>query len=97
MSYYNISLGYNLLPGEAFITRRFAMTTDFYLIGGVGSTTFAGDDRYTVNFGAGNRLLFTDWLAVHVDFRDHLFDIDITGVDKTTHNLELSAGMSIFF
>ncbi len=97
LSYYNFSLGYNLLPGETFLTRARAFTSDFYIIAGIGSTDFAGDQRFTVNYGAGYRLLATDWLALHVDVRDHLFDSDLLGEDKTTHNIEISAGLAVFF
>ena len=97
LSYYNVSLGYNLLPGEAFIGRNWAFRTALYVIAGAGSTTFAGDDRFTINFGAGYRFLATDWLALHIDVRDHIFDIDVLGYSKTTHNLETTAGLSVFF
>jgi len=97
LSYYNFSLGYNLLPGETFLTRKRACTSDFYVIAGIGSTDFAGDQRFTVNYGAGYRLLATDWLAVHVDVRDHLFDSDLLGENKTTHNIEISGGLAVFF
>ena len=66
-TYYNLSLGYNLLPGEVFIGRNLAMTSAFYMIGGIGSVNFAGDQNFTVNFGAGFRVLPTDWLALHID------------------------------
>ena len=65
-TYYDLSLGYNFLPGEAFIGRDLAMTSAFYLLGGIGGTDFAGDTKFTVNFGAGYRVVPTDWLAVHV-------------------------------
>ncbi len=97
LSYYNVSLGYNLLPGEAFVTRNWAFRTALYVIAGAGSTTFAGDDRFTINFGAGYRFLATDWLGLHIDVRDHVFDIDVLGYSKTLHNLETTAGLSIFF
>jgi len=97
LSYYNVSLGYNLLPGETFVSRNWAFRSALYVIGGVGSTTFAGDDRFTINFGVGYRFLATDWLAIHLDMRDHIFDIDLLGDNKTTHNLETTAGLSIFF
>lgn len=96
-TYYNLNVGYNLLPGEGYIGEGRAYNTNFYLIAGLGSTTFAGDDRYTVNFGAGFRFLLNDSVALHVDFRDHLFDIDILGEDKTTHNLEGHLGVTVFF
>ncbi len=55
-TYYDLSLGYNFLPGEAFIGRGLAMTSAFYLLGGIGGTDFAGDTKFTVNFGAGYRV-----------------------------------------
>jgi len=96
-TYYNVALGYNLFPGEAFIGDKWAFNTAFYLIGGAGSTTFAGDNRFTVNFGAGYKILMTDWLSFRLDVRDHVFNIDLLGEDKTTHNLEVNAGMAVFF
>jgi outer membrane beta-barrel protein len=96
-SYYNVSLGYNVFPGESFIGRRRALNMATYVIGGVGKTTFAGDDRFTVNVGAGMRLMPLDWLAVHADIRDHIFDIDLLGQEKTSHNLEAHVGVTFFF
>lgn len=95
--YYNLSAAYNLLPGETFIGKSWAFNSALYVIGGVGSTEFGGDDNFTVNFGVGYRLLFNDWLALHVDVRDHLFDSDLLGEEKTVHNFEFTAGFSIFF
>ena len=37
-TYYNLSLGYNILPGEGFVGRKRALNTQMYVIGGVGST-----------------------------------------------------------
>ena len=97
LTYYNLNLGYNILPGEVFFGEGRAYNEQLYLIAGLGSTRFAGDDRFTVNFGAGYRLLLTDSVALHVDFRDHLFDIDLFGEEKTAHNLEAHAGFTVFF
>ena len=77
-TYYNLSLGYNLLPGEVFIGRNLAMTSALYLIGGIGSVKFAGEQNFTVNFGAGFRVLPTDWLAMHIDVQDLVFKSDVT-------------------
>jgi outer membrane beta-barrel protein len=96
-SYYNVSLGYNIFPGEHFIGKNRAMNTQTYVIGGVGKTTFAGDDRFTINFGIGMRLMPLDWLAIHGDIRDHVFDIDLLGQEKTSHNLEATLGVTFFF
>ena len=96
-TYYNLNLGYNILPGEVFFGEGRAYNTNLYLIAGLGATTFAGDDRFTVNFGAGYRFLLTDSVAIHLDVRDHLFDIDILGEDKTVHNMEGHLGLTVFF
>ena len=97
LTYYNISLGYNLLPGEAFIGSGRAFNSALYVIAGVGNTEFANDSHFTVNVGAGYRFLLNDWIALHVDFRDHIFDSDLLGESKTTHNLEGTGGVTLFF
>lgn len=95
--YYNLSLGYNVLPGEAFLGRDWAFNTALYLIAGAGSTEFGGDDHFTLNFGAGYRFVLNDWMTLHLDARDHLFETDLLGESKSTHNLELTAGVTVFF
>ena len=97
LTYYNLSLGYNLLPGEAFLSGGHAFNTALYVIGGVGSTHFAGDDRFTFNVGMGYRFLAADWLALHADVRDHIFDMDLLGETRTTHNIEITGGITAFF
>jgi outer membrane beta-barrel protein len=97
LTYYNLNLGYNILPGEVFIGEGRAYNTGLYVIAGLGSTRFAGDDRFTVNVGAGYRFLLNDSVALHIDFRDHMFDIDLLGEEKTTHNLEAHVGVTVFF
>ncbi len=95
--YYALSLGWNALPGEIFLGANRAYNATLYLIGGIGSTRFAGDDRFTANAGLGYRLLITDAIAVHLDFRDQIFDIDLLGSSKTSHNLETHLGLTAFF
>ncbi len=96
-TYYNLNVGYNILPGEGFIGESRAYNTGLYIVAGLGSTRFAGDDRFTVNYGAGYRFLLNDSVALHLDFRDHLFDIDLLGEEKTVHNLEGHVGVTVFF
>lgn len=97
LSFYDLSLGVNLLPGEAFLWNRWAMNSSLFLIGGVGSTQFAGSDRLTVNAGVGYRVILKDFVTLNVSLRDHMFDSEVTGKDKQTHNFEFSAGISVFF
>lgn len=96
-TYYNLALGYNFLPGEVFLGRGLAMTSSFYLTGGIGSVDFAGDQKFTVTFGAGYRVLPTDWMAIHVRMLDRVFDSDLLGESKLTNNLEANIGLTVFF
>ena len=93
LSYYNLSAGYNLLPGEVFFGSRRAKATAMYLIGGVGSTRFNEQRRQTFNLGFGWRLLLTDRIAVQLDLRDHVFSLDLLGRRETTQNIELTGGL----
>jgi outer membrane beta-barrel protein len=91
-TFYNLSLGYNFLPGEVYLGRGLAMNSALYLVGGIGSTKFAGDQHFTVNFGAGYRVLPTDWLAIHIDVQDLVFQSDLLGRDKLTNNFAAYLG-----
>jgi outer membrane beta-barrel protein len=68
-----------------------------YLIGGLGSTSFADDNHFTINYGFGVKVLPTDYIAVSIEVRDYMFDIDITGENKTTHNLQGTLNIGYFF
>jgi len=96
-TYYDLSLGYNFLPGEAFLGRGTAMTSAFYLLGGFGGTDFAGDTKFTVNFGAGYRIVPIDWMAVHITVQDRVFQTSLLGATKLTNNLEGRLGVTVFF
>jgi len=97
LTYYALSVGYNLLPGEIFIGRRNAMTSAVYLLAGVGNTTFVNEDRFTANVGMGIRVLPVDWLVLHLTMRDHLFESDILGTKELKNNFELTLGLSVYF
>jgi outer membrane beta-barrel protein len=96
-THYDLSIGWNALPGEVFFGGKRAMPSAVYLTLGAGSTRFAGDDHFTVAIGAGFRLLATDWLAVHLDARDLAFDSDLLGKSKLTHNLQFTLAVTAFF
>lgn len=95
--YYNISLGINVLQGEVYVGKKLAFNTAYYLIGGAGNTLFAGNEYFTSNYGAGFKLYLTDWSAIRVDVRNHIFTHNILGADKTVQNLEAHMGLSIYF
>lgn len=95
--YYDLSIGWNVLPGEIFFGGSRSHNSALYLIAGLGNTQFLDDSWLTFTVGAGFRLLINDWLAWHIDARDHIFDRDSLGIEETTHNLEFSTGVSVFF
>lgn len=95
--YYDLSIGYNILPGEVFFGRNRAFNSALYVLLGAGNTEFGGDNLFTVSFGAGYRVLLTDWLAAHFLVRDRVFSTDLLGDDKIAHNVEFSLGLSFFF
>ena len=97
VEYYLFTLGFNLFPGEAFVTDSTTFNTVFYLSGGVGNTTFAGDDRFTIAYAFGFRTLFADGFSVDVEMRDLIFEQDIFGTEETTNNLEFSLALNLFF
>jgi len=97
LTYYNLTAGWNVLPGEVFIGSNRAKATSLYLLAGIGSTKLAERRNSTLNFGVGMRGLLADRAAVHVELRDHVFTIDLLGPRESTHNLELTAGFSWFF
>jgi len=96
-TYYSLGFGWNALPGEIFLGGRRALNSAVYLTLGAGGTRFAGGDRFTLTAGAGARVLVKDWLAVHLDMRDHVIEVDVLGDNKTTHNFEATLSLTAFF
>jgi len=96
-TYYSLGFGWNALPGEVFLGGDRAYNSAVYLTLGAGSTQFAGADRFTITLGAGARVLFRDWLAMHLTIRDFVMDVDVLGANKSTHNYEATLGLTAFF
>jgi len=97
VEYYLFSIGFNLLPGEAFLTDSTTLNTVLYISGGMGVTKFAGDDLSTIALAVGYRTIFIDGFSVDLEMRDLIMDIDTFGEDDTTHNLELTLALNFFF
>ena len=97
VEYYIFSIGFNLLPGEAFLTDSTTLNTVLYISGGMGVTKFAGDDQSTIALAVGYRTIFIDGFSVDIEMRDLIMDIDTFGEDDTTHNLELTLALNMFF
>ncbi len=97
LTYYNLSAGYNVLPGEVFIGSKRAKPAALYLIAGVGSTKLDVQRRPTINVGVGYRVFVSDRFSLQVDMRDHIFSLDLLGKRQSTQNLEFTGGLSVFF
>jgi len=97
LSYYGLNIGYNLMPGEVFLGRDFALNSVFSIELGGGTTEFAGDENFTVNLSANYRVFLTDWLTWDIGMSDYIFDTNITGENKTSHNLNFTTGFAYYF
>ena len=95
--FYNFSVGYNFFPGEVFLSRNWAMSSAVYVIAGIGGTEFIDERNFTFHYGVGMRVLPTDWLALHFGMRDYVFESDLLGYSKMTHNFETQLGIAVFF
>ena len=97
LKYYDLSVGWNFLPGEVFIGKNWAKASTMYVIGGVGNTSFDSQRMQTWNFGLGAKLFLADWVALRADVRDHIFTLDLLGKRSTTQNPDISVGFAFFF
>ena len=97
LSYYNLAVGYNVLPGQVYVTKKFHFDTNIYFLAGAGNTHFADKNYFTYNFGAGLRFYSTDWLSIDLSMRQYSFTHELFGKEKNTNNLEGRLGVSIFF
>jgi len=97
LTYYGLNIGYNLMPGEIFLGRDLAFNSVFSIELGGGTTKFTGDNNFTVNLTTNYRVFLNDWIAWDIGMSDHIFDTQITGAAKTTHNLNFTTGFSVYF
>lgn len=97
LKYYDLSLGWNFLPGEIFIGKNWAKASTMYAIGGIGSTSFDSQRMQTWNFGLGAKLFLADWVALRADVRDHIYTLDLLGKRGSTQNPEVTLGFSFFY
>lgn len=97
LKYYDLSLGWNFLPGEIFIGKNWAKASTMYVIGGIGNTSFDSQRMQTWNFGVGAKLFLADWVALRADVRDHIFTLDLLGKRSATQNPELTLGVAFFY
>jgi outer membrane beta-barrel protein len=97
LRYREVTLGWNALPGEVFLGSKHAKPSSIYFLGGLGTTSFDEQRAQTFVWGMGARVLFTDWFALRLDVRDHVFAIDLLGKRQIENNPELTTSLAFFF
>ena len=95
-TYYDLDVGYNVLPGEMFLGRGRAFNSALY-VRRHGDVKFADKDQFAINFGVGTRILITDWLA-HAPgrSRSRVRDGPVRTSTKNVNNIEATLGMTTF-
>jgi len=96
-SYYLINIGYDIFPGESFVTNNTTFNTSLYVIAGAGNTEFAGRDNFTFSWGLGYRVVMNNYLTAYFDARDHTFELDFIGETKRTNNMAITFGIGFYF
>ncbi len=94
---WGVSVGYNFLPGEVFLGGERAWTSTMYLLLGAGNTRFNSENFRTVHVGFGAKVLPTDWLSLRLEARDNIWESDVLGSSRITHNFEFTLGFAVFF
>lgn len=96
-TYYSLAVGYKLFPGQVFIGANTSFNTHFYITAGGGNTEFAGNRYATYSLGAGYKFYMTDWFALDIGMRDHMFSHELFGESRNTNNFEGRLGLSVYF
>ena len=94
--YYSLGLGYSL-NGETFVTDSWVINSATFFVLSAGSTEFAGDEHFTLSLGVGYKVLLTDYFSLRLELKDHLFNSELIGNEKTTHNIQYGLGATFFF
>lgn len=97
LTYYDLSIGYNIFQGEIFIGSRHTYNANFYLTAGAGNTDFADDSYFTYSVGIGSRFFIRDWISVQGGLKAHSFSHELLGEEKNIINLEPRVGLTFFF
>lgn len=95
--YYGGQLGYVVLPGQGFLSENYAFNSGLSLFVGAGNVKFAGDNVFALQLGSQFRLFITDWLATELTVTDYIFETTILAKTKTSHNLAVSVGITVYF
>ncbi|MCW8876378.1 MAG: outer membrane beta-barrel domain-containing protein [Kangiellaceae bacterium] len=96
-SHFDFLVGYNLFQGEHFFSDTTAKLSSLYLVTGVGDTEFGGEGSFTYTIGMGYQVNLQREIILKLDFRDYIYKTNLIGEDKSTHNTQLSVGLTYSF
>lgn len=95
--YQSLLAGYRLMQGRSFLGARRKFNSYLYLLAGPNQVSFAGEDNTGATLGLNYKTVITDWATVNLDFRDIIVEREFLDDSKTTHNIEISLGLSLLF
>lgn len=97
ITYTTYGIGYSVFPGEIYLGLDRVLTSNVYLLLGAGQTRILQEDFFTLMFGLGVKVMPVDWLALRMESRALEYENALLGIEKTSHNYEISAGISAYF
>ena len=95
--HFDFVVGYNLLQAEHFFSQANAKLSSLYVVAGIGDTDFGGEGSFTYTVGLGYQLALTRDILLRIDYRDYIYETNLIGDGKFTHNTQLSTGLSFLF
>lgn len=104
LSYYDLSLGINLLPSQLHfrLYGRRAINTDVYLAAGLGKINIASTDNNNIddsiiNLDLGLRLALAKWLCLHASVKNHIMEESLLDPNTSAQNLSYNLGLGVYF
>ncbi|MEM9101469.1 MAG: outer membrane beta-barrel domain-containing protein [Pseudomonadota bacterium] len=107
---YNLSLGFNAVNGQAFISENWAFNSQLYVVLGLGTTAFDIQTRIsateveiskefndTYRFGLGYRVYLRDWITTYFEFSNYVVDTEQLTFDGNANNMGFALGFSFFY
>jgi len=97
--HYDLLVGYNIFQGEFFTSGDTTNLSSLYVVGGIGDTTFGGEENFTYTIGMGYQVEFYRRYLLRFDFRDYIYNTSLIvgGEEDTAHNSQISVGVGYLF
>lgn len=96
-THYDFLVGYNLFQAEFYGDGPNSAISALYVVGGAGETEFGGENSFTITLGTGYQFALNRRYVLRLDYRDHIYQSIIIGENSSTHNTQISVGLSYLF